>query len=125
MTTQELVERLEEIAIMRDLTASFHSNPSLIREERETASKTLRAAASRLSEMDAENKRLREALKPFSYQHDKWSERFPDTQGFAFMPLSSPADGEFIFQADIMMGDFRNARAALEHQQHDKGEPKP
>ena len=68
MTTQELVERLEEIAIKRDLTASFHSNPSLINEERETASKTLRAAASRLSEMDAEIKRLREALREIAKQ---------------------------------------------------------
>lgn len=95
MTTQELVERLEEIAIMRDLTASFHSNPSLIREERETASKTLRAAASRLSEMDAENKRLREALKPFAAQ----------------TRVSSLTEEKMILAA----------RAALEHQQKGEG----
>ena len=67
MTTQELVERLEEIAIKRDLTAAVHSNPKL-RDKELDAAKTLRTAASRLSEMEAENKRLREALKPFAAQ---------------------------------------------------------
>ena len=118
MNTHELIEALRAQADFID--ADTYDECWEVKET--PRGKMLRAAASRLSEMDAENKRLREALKPFSYQHDKWSERFPDTQGFAFMPLSSPADGEFIFQADIMMGDFRNARAALEH---DKGEPKP
>ena len=95
MTTQELVERLEEIAIKRDLTASFHSNPSLIREERETASKTLRAAASRLSEMEAENKRLRDALRLIANR-----------------PTNIPIDPH---------GMAQFARAALEHQQKGDG----
>ncbi len=50
MTTQELVERLEAMANYED-AGEYH-----------LAAKRLRAAASRLSEMDAENKRLREAL---------------------------------------------------------------
>lgn len=51
-------------------------------------------ASAALSEMEAENKRLREALKPFA------------------APMPS-----------ITMKDFHRARAALEHQQHQqKGE---
>lgn len=51
MTTQELVDTCRRMAAAHDKNG-----------EPRTAA-TLRAAASRLSEMEAENKRLREALK--------------------------------------------------------------
>lgn len=98
MTTQELVERLEEIAIKRDLTASFHSNPSLINEERETASKTLRAAASRLSEMERTIEGLRAMHKLIAQN------------------LGEYIDREGTVDVTVALA-FETARAALEHHQ--------
>ena len=70
MTTQELVERLtwkaEDQAreASEDRSDGFEYEASIHDKDADL----LRAAASRLSEMDAENKRLREALKPFAAQ---------------------------------------------------------
>ena len=94
-TTSEIVERL--------LTAPG----PLSTEDR-------RAAAARLSELERENARLRGALEPFTSQHAKWSERLPDTQRFALMCLSSPADGDIVMETDITMGDFRRAALAAQ-----------
>jgi len=93
MSTSEIVERL--------LTAPG----PLSTEDR-------RAAAARLDELERENARMREALKPFASQHAKWSDRLPDTQRFAVMCLSSPADGDIVMDADITMADFRRAALA-------------
>ena len=78
MTTQELVERLEAMAKYED-AGEYH-----------LAAKRLRAAASRLSEMEAEIKRLREAMRLI-----------------ADRPTNIPIDPH---------GMAQFARAALEHQ---------
>jgi len=92
MTTQELVERLEAMANYED-AGEYH-----------LAAKRLRAAAARLSEMDAENKRLRE-IESFAQTAARWSNperRHPHT----------------IVSADEMLKAIwgHPSRAALEHQ---------
>ena len=92
MTTQELVERLEAMANYED-AGEYHR-----------AAKRLRAAASRLSEMDAEIKRLRE-IESFAQTAARWSNperRHPHT----------------IVSADEMLKAIwgHPSRAALEHQ---------
>jgi len=69
--------------------------------------------AEKIDELERENARLREALKPFAAQCDQWAYRLPDTQGFGLICLSSPADGDIVMDADITMSDLRRARAAL------------
>jgi hypothetical protein len=68
--------------------------------------------AEKIEELERENAALRGALEPFVSQHAKWSERLPDTQRFAVMCLSSPADGDIVMDADITMADFRRAALA-------------
>lgn len=89
MTTQELVERLLTEASDADETARQWNAASQLGPH-------LRAAASRLSEMDAEIKRLRDAMRLIANR-----------------PTNIPMDPH---------GMAQFARAALEH---DKGEPKP
>ena len=85
MTTQELVERLRAMVALKNETPRIPALPRVL---------AIRAA-DRLSEMDAEIKRLREALKPFAAQ----------------TRASSLAEEKMILAA----------RAALEHQQKGEG----
>lgn len=93
MTTQELVERLRE-GLPYVVSATVWAESDALKAE----------AASRLSEMDAENKRLREAL----------------TNLMAHVGPAVLGNSDF---SPSWRKAAREARAALEHQQ--KGEPKP
>ena len=61
MTTQELVERLRNLAEDHEELA-LSARTDQARNLRANRAEVLRTAASRLSEMEGENKRLREAL---------------------------------------------------------------
>ena len=137
-TTSELVERLQNVSewkkiierhrrITDDPRISYvlqdgtrvHEDESVVAKlaaslsrALEDAADTASAAAARLDELERENAVLRGALEPFVSQHAKWSERLPDTQRFAVMCLSSPADGDIVMDADITMADFRRAALA-------------
>ena len=96
MTTQELVERLLRVHYATlDWAEDFRRIGNADGETSEKArAELLKAAASRLSEMEAENKRLRDALRLIANR-----------------PTNIPIDPH---------GMAQFARAALEHQQ--KGE---
>ena len=110
-TTQELVERLEAMANYED-AGEYH-----------LTAKRLRAAASRLSEMDAEIKRLRaimqnvadscphQPLHPGEHEYDFGAHYFNTPDDYArYLSDKSLSDvGEVL-------------RAALEHQHQQKGE---
>jgi len=115
VTTQELVERLRRRADNNDKRADATLHPISELLTRENAD--LRAAASRLSEMGAESKRLREALKPFADEWEYWKDDADIAeQGYLIV---SDGDGT-LSPANIPVAAFHAARAALEHQQ--KGE---
>ena len=133
MTTQELVERLRNVSewnqiierhrrVTDDPRISYvlkvgtrvHEDEDVIAKLAASLSRALEdaasvsdAAASRLSEMDAEIKRLREALQRIGACH------------YEFVEGVAVGEGPPVFSAEMMA---RIARAALEH---DKGEPKP
>ena len=94
MTTQELVKRLRE-GLPYVVSATVWAESDALKAE----------AASRLSEMEGEIKRLREALQRIGACHYEYVE------GVAV------GEGPPVFSAEMMA---RIARAALEHQQ--KGE---
>ena len=115
MTTQELVERLREIdpfdtpVMAKDLASE---------------------AASRLSEMDAEIKRLKSEVEflhlrrgQLVIERDKAREALADLTSWFTLPMISGK--VWIIPAGERGADdaVNAARAALEHQQ--KGEPKP
>ena len=119
MTTQELVERLEAMANYED-AGEYH-----------LAAKRLRAAASRIEEMDAEIKRLEkerayavrwgegavESVKEVMWRYEDALKQIEGghVPGMANLVLAHDWHAVVnLFQA--------RARAALEH---DKGEPKP
>jgi hypothetical protein len=105
-TTQELVEDCELVALSHDG-----------RHERRTAY-VLRAAAARLSELERENARLREALKPFAdyaKAYDEYSlAQFGlielDTHVMGNVHRGNPGHPKDVV---IIAGDLRRARAAL------------
>ena len=101
MTTQELVERLNNW--IEGEAAIDWPYPTLPADRAEV----LRAAASRLSEMDAKNKRLREAL--------------ADLTSWFTLPMISGK--VWIIPAGERGADdaVNAARAALEHQQKGEG----
>ena len=105
MTTQELVERLRDW--IEDNAAIEWPYPTLPHER----IGALIVAAHRLSEMDAENKRLREllaealeALTPFASDADLWS-------GSDSLSLVEAAPG---YSDALNVGDLRRARAAAD-----------
>lgn len=115
MTTQELVERLEAMANYED-AGEYH-----------LAAKRLRAAADRLSEMEAENKRL-EKERAYAV---RWGEgavesvkevmwRYEDALKQINMHLSNHIETHKKVDVAVALA-FETARAALEHQQQ-KGE---
>ena len=115
MTTQELVERLRADA---QECAALHQT-------REAAN--LRAAASRIEEMDAENKRLKSEVEflhlrrgQLVIERDKAREALADLTSWFTLPMISGK--VWIIPAGERGADdaVNAARAALEHQQ--KGE---
>ena len=106
-TTQELVERLRE-GLPYVVSATVWAESEALKAE----------AASRLSEMDAEVKRLREALENIAQTcTDEINARWPPTMRGSV----NTTKGSKIYP--LLDMPRRLARAALEHQQ--KGEPKP
>jgi hypothetical protein len=103
-TTQELIRMLDALAF----TASSDEAPEGWWTR--ISIDDLRAAASRLTEMEGEIKRLREALKPFA-----------DPRSF----LGNVTDDDVQNARDVLgitTARRIGSRATLEH---DKGEPKP
>jgi hypothetical protein len=116
MTTQQLVETCGRMAVAHDMSG-----------QRRTA-ETLRAAADRLSEMDAENKRLKSEVEflhlrrgQLVIERDKVREALTDLVSWFTLPMISGK--VWIIPAGERGADdaVNAARAALEQQQQ-KGE---
>ena len=73
----------------------------------------LAACADQLSAKDAEIARLREALKPFSAEAERWGDRAPDDLTVSVHSVDAEHFGD---QSEFTVGDLRRARAALSGQ---------
>jgi hypothetical protein len=111
-TTQELVERLLRVHYATlDWADDFRRIGNADGETSEKArAELLKAAASRIEEMDAENKRLREALKPFAYCSGGLTNRDYDARIVAWIGEPEP---EGVGAYGLHAADFRRAARAL------------
>ena len=138
-TTQELVERLQNVSewkqiverhrrITDDPAISYvlqdgtrvHEDENVIAKlaasffrALEGAADTASAAAERLDELERENARMREALKPFASEGALWHDSTTTPTEDEPLWISSYETRRSPDEAKFTLGDLRRARAAL------------